>query len=84
MATSNGRRKRQRGEIETLPSGSLRVKVYAGEDPISGKRHYLTEVIPAGRTAAKEAEKTRTRLLAQVDERRNPRTRATLDQRLDR
>ncbi|WP_254910264.1 tyrosine-type recombinase/integrase [Micromonospora sp. NBS 11-29] len=84
MAASNGRTKRQRGEIETLPSGSLRVKVYAGIDPISGKRHYLTEVIPAGRTAAKEAEKARTRLLAQVDERRNPRTRATLDQLLDR
>ncbi|MDG9677767.1 tyrosine-type recombinase/integrase [Micromonospora sp. DH14] len=84
MAASNGRTKRQRGEIETLPSGSLRVKVYAGVDPISGKRHYLTEVIPAGRTAAKEAEKARTRLLAQVDERRNPRTRATLDQLLDR
>ena len=53
-------------------------------DPISWKRHYLTEVIPAGRTAAKEAEKARTRVLAQVDERRNPRTRATLDQLLDR
>lgn len=84
VAVSSGRSKRQRGEIETLPSGSLRVKVYAGVDPISGKRHYLTEVIPAGRTAAKEAEKARTRLLAQVDERRNPRTRATLDQLLDR
>lgn len=44
MVSSNGRTKRQRGEIETLPSGSLRVKVYAGVDPISGKRHYLTEV----------------------------------------
>ncbi|RAO40846.1 hypothetical protein GAR06_05793 [Micromonospora saelicesensis] len=51
------------------------MKVRAGVDPISGKRHYLTEVVPAGRTAAKEAEKARTRLLAQVDERRNPRTR---------
>ncbi|MEU4529658.1 hypothetical protein AB0F49_15640 [Micromonospora ureilytica] len=59
-------------------------EVYAGVDPISGKRHYLTEVIPADRTSAKEAEKARTRLLAQVDERRNPRTRATLDQLLDR
>ncbi|MFI6331980.1 tyrosine-type recombinase/integrase [Micromonospora chersina] len=77
-------RKRQRGEIETLPSGSLRVKVYAGVDPISGKRHYLTETIPAGRSAEREAEKVRTRFLAQVDERRNPRTRATLDQLLDR
>jgi integrase len=49
------RRKRQRGEIETLPSGSLRVRVYAGVDPISGKRHHLTEVIPAGKDAAKLA-----------------------------
>src|SRR4051794_1840011 len=38
------RRKRQRGEIEPLPSGSFRVRVYAGIDPISRKRHYLTEV----------------------------------------
>ncbi|MEU0157235.1 tyrosine-type recombinase/integrase [Micromonospora fulviviridis] len=60
------------------------MKVYAGVDPISGKRHYLTETIPPGRTAAKEAEKARTRLLAQVDERRNPRTRANVDQLLDR
>ncbi|MEU7619417.1 hypothetical protein AB0B27_25440 [Micromonospora rifamycinica] len=59
------------------------MKVHAGVDPISGKRHYLTEVIPAGSTA-KEAEKARTRLLAQMDERRNPRTHATLDQLLDR
>ena len=57
---------------------------YAGEDPLSGKRHYLVEVIPAGPKAAALAEAARTRLLAQVDERRNPRTNATLDQLLDR
>ncbi|MGC5309270.1 tyrosine-type recombinase/integrase [Micromonospora zamorensis] len=84
MATANGRAKRQRGEVEELPSGSLRVKVYAGIDPITKKRHYLTETIPAGPTARKEAEKARTRFLAQVDDRRNPRTRATVDQLLDR
>lgn len=60
------------------------MKVYAGVDPIRGKRHYLPEVIPAGRTEAEETEKARTRLLAQVDERYNPRTRAALDQLLDR
>ncbi|MEU1248688.1 hypothetical protein ABZ361_18160 [Micromonospora arida] len=38
MAASNGRTKRQRGEIETLPSESLRVKVYAGVDPIGGMK----------------------------------------------
>ena len=61
------RRKRQRGEIETLPSGSLRVRVYAGIDPISRKRHYLTEVIPPGKDAARQAEN---RLIDRHDGRR--------------
>jgi integrase len=76
--------RRHRGRIETLPSGSLRVQVYAGRDPVSKKRHYLTETVPAGPTARKDAERARTRLLGQVDERRNPRTRATVSQLLDR
>jgi integrase len=62
----------------------LRVKVYVGIDPVSKKRLYLEETIPAGPRAAKEAEKARTRLLAQMDERRNPRTRATVNQMFDR
>jgi hypothetical protein len=33
---------RARGRIETLPSGSLRVKVYAGIDPVTKKKHILT------------------------------------------
>jgi len=72
------------GEIEALPSGSLRVRVYAGIDPVTRKRHHLTEIIPPGPRAAKEAEKARTRLLSQVDQQRNPRTRATVNQMLDR
>jgi integrase len=83
MPTSTGT-KRRRGEIETLPSGSLRVKVYAGIDPMTKKRHYLSETIAPGPGAGREAEKARTKLLAQVDERRNPRTRATVNQLLDR
>ena len=75
---------RERGEIETLSSGSLRVKVYAGIDPLSGRRHYLTETVPAGPRALAEAKKARTRLIGQVDEQRNPRTRATVDQLMDR
>jgi len=55
-----------------------------GIDPISGKRHYLTEVIPAGRDAAKLAEKARTRMQSQVDERRSPRSKVTVDQLMDR
>ena len=70
--------------VEKLPSGSLRVSVYAGIDSVSKKRHYLVETIPAGPSAARDAERVRTRLLNQVDERRNPRTKATVNQLLDR
>ncbi len=41
---------RQRGSIERLPSGSLRVRVYAGVDPLTGKRNYLTELVPLAAT----------------------------------
>src|SRR3954451_7207285 len=84
MAIASTPHRRTRGEIETLPSGSLRVRVYAGIDPVSKKKHYLVETVPAGPKAAKEAEKVRTRLLNQVDEKRNPRTRATVGQLMDR
>ncbi|HEX4100305.1 MAG TPA: site-specific integrase, partial [Pseudonocardiaceae bacterium] len=79
-----GRRRRQRGEVEVLRSGALRVKVYAGEDPLTGRRYFLRETIPAGPTAARDAEKARSRLLNQVDEQRNPRTKATVNQLMDR
>ncbi|MCU1653088.1 MAG: integrase family protein [Pseudonocardia sp.] len=84
MAAASQARRRTRGEVEALPSGSFRVRVYAGIDPITHKRHHLTEVVPAGPKAAKEAEKVRTRLLAEVDERRNPRTSATVNQLMER
>ncbi|WAL64499.1 tyrosine-type recombinase/integrase [Amycolatopsis cynarae] len=85
MPSTGGRRQgRQRGEIEQLPSGALRVKLYAGVDPLSGKRHYLRETIPPGPKAEEEAEKVLVRFLNQVNERRNPRTRATVNQLLDR
>jgi integrase len=77
-------RTRQRGTIDKLPSGALRVRVYSGVDPISKRRMYLTEVVPAGPKVSDQAEKVRTRLLHQVDEKRNPRTRATVGQLLDR
>jgi integrase len=84
MPSARPSSERQRGEIETLASGSLRMKVYAGIDPLSGKRHYLTETVPAGPRALAEAKKVRTRLIGQIDEQRNPRTRATVDQLMDR
>jgi hypothetical protein len=61
-------------------SGSFRVKVYAGVDAITGKPHHLRET---ARTSA-EAEKVRTRLLSAVDERRAPRSQATLGMLIDR
>ena len=60
------------------------MRVYAGIDPVSKKKHYLVETVPAGPSAARDAEWVRTRLLNQVDERRNPRTKATVNQLLDR
>lgn len=75
---------RTRGEIETLPSGNIRVKVYAGIDPVTRKKHFLTEIVKAGPQAKKTAERVRTKLLAQVDERRNPRTSATVSHLMER
>src|SRR3954462_14706055 len=65
-ATGSGPQKRSRGEVEERSGGALRVRVYAGIDPLSGKRHYLSETVPSGPKAAREAERVRTRLLAEV------------------
>ncbi|MEK6442180.1 tyrosine-type recombinase/integrase [Pseudonocardia sp. T1-2H] len=75
---------RARGSIEALPSGALRVSVYAGIDPVTGRRHYLKEIIKAGPKAQREAEAARSRLLAEVAAKRSPRTSATVDQLLER
>ena len=75
----------EQGSIDALPSGALRVRVYAGVDPVTKRRHDLIEVVaarPAG--ADKTARATRDRLVDEVAERRNPRTNATVDQLLDR
>ncbi|WP_218603865.1 tyrosine-type recombinase/integrase [Pseudonocardia abyssalis] len=81
-STAPRRRARSKGRIEQLPSGSLRVVVYAGQDPLTKRRHYLREIIPAGPRAAVEADKALRRLAVQVDEERNPRTTATVEQLL--
>ncbi|MGE0297963.1 tyrosine-type recombinase/integrase [Pseudonocardia sp.] len=77
-------RARARGNIETLPSGALRVRVYAGIDPVTKKRHNLIEVVEPGPKAWQQAEAIRDRFLAEVAEKRNPRTSATVDQLLVR
>lgn len=40
-APARGAARRKRGGIETMPSGNLRVKVYAGVDALSGRRKHL-------------------------------------------
>ncbi|MCC3763858.1 LacI family transcriptional regulator [Glycomyces sp. TRM65418] len=74
MTAGTGPR-RARGEIERLPSGSLRVRVYAGRDPETKKRRYLVETVPAGPEAPQRAEQTRARLLGEVAERRTQESR---------
>jgi hypothetical protein len=41
-----------KGHIELLPSGSYRVKVYAGTDPVTGKERRLRETCPDETSAA--------------------------------
>ena len=63
----------------SYPAGHLRVRVYAGQDPVSKRRHDLIEIIPPGPDADKEARRVRDRLISQVEERRTrePRPRWT-------
>jgi len=83
VAGGSGQSRRHRGNIEPR-AGGYRVRVYAGIDPITKKAHYLRETIPAGPNARRHAERALTKLLNQVDERRAPRTSASLNQLLDR
>ena len=69
-------RRRQRGHIRTLPSGSFQAIVYAGTDPLTGKERYLRETA----TTYDGAEQALTRLQGQVDEDRHPKTAITVRQ----
>jgi hypothetical protein len=71
------RTKRGTGSIEKLPSGALRVRVYAGLDPLTKRRHELIEIIQPGPHAAREAEAARVRFVNQINERRDPNLRPT-------
>ncbi|GAA4672853.1 hypothetical protein GCM10023215_00190 [Pseudonocardia yuanmonensis] len=62
---------RARGSIETRANGSLCVSVYAGIEPVTGRRHYLREAVPAGPRAWREAEDVKNRLLREVAAKRN-------------
>jgi integrase len=74
------RGRRSRGYIEELPSEHFRAVVYTGRDPLTNKRRYLRETA----TTYAEAELALTRMQAQVDENRHPKTSITLNQAIDR
>ncbi|MGZ3303308.1 MAG: hypothetical protein ACXVBG_20705 [Isosphaeraceae bacterium] len=67
-----------RGHIEQFPSGSFRVHVYAGTDPVTGKPRRLKQTCPDEATAAAALGK----LLAQADGDHFPNREATLGQAL--
>ena len=73
------RRRRARGHIRELPSGSFQAIVYAGKDPLTGKERYERE------TAAtfQAAEVVLTRLQARVDEDRHPKSDLTVRQAIE-
>jgi len=62
-----------RGHIEQLPSGSFRVHVYAGTDPVTGRPRRLRETCPDEAAAAA----TLGRLLTEADGGRFPNRAAT-------
>ena len=72
--------KSSRGHIQHLPSGSFRVKVYAGTDPVTGKERLLRQTC-LDEAAAHVA---LGRLLTEADGGRFPDRDATLGQALDR
>lgn len=83
MSVESERPRRARGEIERLPSGSLRVRVYVGVDPVSKKRNYLVRIVPAGPGSAQQAEDVRARLLQEAAERREGRRRARAELKVE-
>jgi integrase len=69
-----------RGHIEKLPSGSFRVHVYAGIDPVTGKPRRLKQTCPDEAAAVAALGQ----LLGQADGGRFPDRGATLGQALDK
>jgi integrase len=70
------RRKRARGHIEQLHSGSYRAVVYVGIDPLTRKEHYLKETA----NSYAQAKVALTRLPREVDEEAHPKTSLTVGQ----
>jgi integrase len=74
---------RQRGRVEQR-GDSLRVIVYAGTDPVTGRRSYLRETVQGTDKAAhKRAESAMNKLLTQVDGQRSVESSVSLGYALD-
>jgi integrase len=61
-------KRRRRGHIQLRSNGTFRAYVFAGRDPITKKKRYLSETVQT----YDQAEKALTRLLGQVDRERPP------------
>jgi hypothetical protein len=71
--------KKSPGHIEQLPSGSWRVKVYGGTDPLTGREIRLRKTCKTERAALIELGK----LLEQAAAGRQPETNATVAELMD-
>jgi integrase len=73
-------KRRPRGHIRELPSGTFQAIAYAGTDPLTKKPRYLRETAKTYGAA----EIALTRLQGQVDQSRHPKTDITLGQAISR
>ena len=73
------RKRRVRGHVEQLPSGSFRAVVYGGIDPLTGRECRVREVC---KTYA-AAEKALTKLQRQVDEDKHPKSATTVREAIE-
>jgi integrase len=76
-------RPKPQGSVDILPSGSLRVRVYAGTDVLTGQPHYVAEVIKLGPHAQEQAEEARHRLVDQVQTDHHVKTNASVVQLIE-
>ncbi|TDD20069.1 hypothetical protein E1218_22990 [Kribbella turkmenica] len=70
MAKGIAEKKRQPGNDEALPSRSVRMRVYAGVDPVTNTARYLPETVPPGPDQKREVERSRRCALSTTTERR--------------
>jgi integrase len=75
--------RRRQGSIETR-GDSLRVRVYAGPDPVTGKPVYLRETVAGADDAAhRKARRVRNRLIAEAERARGPSSTVSLGHVID-